>query len=107
MKAITLTNRVNTVINSFGTENIKVRIGDSTNNHRVLTVNQLIRFLSTRRNPSYVNLGKTLSRVYNSNRSTILQVRLDNGLTRTDAIDINELTGFLLGDYIGTEYLAA
>lgn len=101
MKTSTLVNSINNVIATFGTNEIKLAIGDSINNHRVLTVNQLIRFLGTRRKASYVNLGKALVKAYNANRGSISTARSVNGLVRTDAIDINELTSFLLGDYVG------
>lgn len=101
MKTNNLINGINSVISTFGTDNIKLTIGDSINNHRVLTVSQLIRFLGTRRKPQYVNLGKALVVAYSANRGGVIAARSLNGLVRTDAVDINELIDFLQGNYAG------
>lgn len=66
----------------------KKTIGDSTNNNRTLTVNQLIRVLA-KRDPF---MSKEIEIVYGILRSRILQDRVKRGVNRTDAIDLSELT---------------
>ena len=70
---------------------IKDRVGDSLNNNRVPSVNQVIRFL-TRENSStrQYEIGRTLRQIYNATRRTLRQNR---STLRTDAFDINEFTG--------------
>lgn len=71
---------------------IKLAIGDSINNHRVVSVSQVIRFL-TRRNATSAQrlLGSQLDTVYELLKDNILiNRRLVRGSVRTDAIDINE-----------------
>lgn len=69
------------------TNTIKVAIGDSINNNRTLSVNQVIRFLTTRRTPSKKALGESLVNVYTMLKPTIISKRIN---ARTDAVDINE-----------------
>lgn len=78
------------VVETYGTNAIKTSIGDSVNNNRTVTVNQLIRFLSTRRKPKLRLLGQQLETLYSNPliRAGVSDVRF---LTdRTDAIDLNE-----------------
>lgn len=77
-----------TVLNRYDTTDIKVAIGDSTNNHRTVTVNQVIRFLGTRRNATLKALGLDLTVAYEAIRDDILATR--SYTSRTDALDINE-----------------
>lgn len=69
-------------------EVIKNTVGDSLNNHRVPSVNQVIRYL-TRENSStrQYAVGAALRRIYGITRSALRGSRT-NG--RTDALDINE-----------------
>lgn len=76
------------VLAKFSTEEIKLKIGDSINNNRVITVNQLVRFLSTRRNANYKALGVALTTTYGLLKDNISIARA--ATYRTDAFDINE-----------------
>ena len=82
-----LSNLVN-VLNRYDNTDIKVAIGDSTNNHRTVTVSQVIRFLNTRRNVTLKALGADLTAAYEILREDILATRAYT--SRTDALDINE-----------------
>lgn len=79
------------VLENVGTENLKLTIGDSIDNNRVPTVNQVIRYL-TRAGASrnQKGLGKQLIGAYGILRRDI-QVSRAFSNSRTDAIDINEL----------------
>lgn len=73
---------------------IKETIGDSTNNNRVVTVSQVIRYL-TRKNASTAQrrLGINIRIRYNTDQ---LKIRRDmNWSNRTDAFDINEFLGLV------------
>lgn len=63
---------------------IKFYLGDSTNNHRTLTVNQVVRFLSR---TGAQRLSQTVGEVSRVLEPAILR----NRGNRTDAIDISEL----------------
>lgn len=87
---LTFVNSLDSVLNKFGTNVIKLAIGDSTNNNRVPTVNQVIRFLGRAGTPRAQKfLGKQLLSVYNT--ASVKSLILDSRGFRTDAIDINEL----------------
>lgn len=80
------------VVDTYGTTAIKETIGDSVNNNRTVTVNQLIRFLTSRRKANLRLLGLQLETVYASPllKAGISEIRF---LTdRTDAIDFSEFT---------------
>lgn len=81
-------NTLITVLNRYDTTDIKLAIGDSINNHRTVTVNQVIRFLGTRRNASLKALSADLQVAYNTIREDMLSTR--SYTNRTDALDINE-----------------
>jgi len=84
----TFVNNVSTVVSTVGNNSIKGYIGDSTNNHRTVTVNQLVRFLVESDNKYYRRLGYRLQSVYGALRASN-RIRRSTG--RTDAVDINEL----------------
>lgn len=84
----TFFNNLISVLNRYGTDDIKQAIGDSVNNNRTVTVRQVIRFLQTRRNATFKSLAQDLDFAYDSLRQDILDHRVDN--SRTDAFDINE-----------------
>ena len=67
---------------------VKDVVGDSVNNHRVPSVNQVIRFFK-RKNASTRQrlLGKKLEAIYGVTRTPLRQARHS---VRTDALDINE-----------------
>lgn len=91
-------NNLTTVLGSLETNEVKEAIGDSTNNHRTLTVSQVIRFLESRRNGNMRILGANLAEVYELIREDLI---FNRGNNRTDAIDINEFVDgfetFVLG----------
>lgn len=87
-KTVLFKNSVKEVLDNFTTNEIKELIGDSVNNHRVLTVNQVSRFLRTKKRTRV--LAKQLNAVYSKVRVSVLATRFLNGSRRTDAIDINE-----------------
>lgn len=72
-----------------GHRTIKEAIGDSTRNHRTPSVRQMIRlggFTKDRRTT------RELTAVYTVLRPYIIKARKDRGSSRTDAIDIAEMT---------------
>lgn len=93
------------VVGNLNTNSVKERLGDSTHNHRTLTVNQVVRFLNTKRTKGLKNLGNSLQNVYEILKEDIIANRLSR---RTDAIDINEFISFYesevicLGNHRGT-----
>lgn len=84
-----LVSDVQTTLDQYSLVQIKRSIGDSTNNNRGLSVNQVLRFLS-RKNPS---LGKQLEVTYNRVRHFMWVNRLSTA--RTDAYEWNELSDVL------------
>lgn len=87
-KVAVFLNNLRDIIKTLDTTEVKDTIGDSINNNRTLTVNQVIRYLVTRRNPKLKALGTQLSAVYYTIGKSALEMRYNN---RTDALDINEL----------------
>lgn len=83
---------VNTVLKTVNLDSVQVVIGDSTNNNRVPSVRQVIRYLNQ---TNQFTLGSDLGRVYRSLLSKKVFKRLRRGTYRTDAIDINELVQVL------------
>jgi len=75
----------------YSRDEIKTTLGDSTNNNRTLTVNQVIRFLTTRRDVDVKELGYNLQVAYDTVYYKVLNSRKSR---RTDAIDINEFLTF-------------
>lgn len=87
-------NRLKTVHTRNGTDTIKTTIGDSLNNNRVPTVNQMIRFLTSSDSTVYRSLGRRLRNVHNHVKSDArLITNLDS--RRTDAVDLSELVTYL------------
>ena len=78
---------VKAVVTTIETADVKGDVGDSTNNNRVPSVNQVIRFLTS---TNYA-LSSDLRRVYRSLQKNKAFKRLRRNNNRTDAIDINEL----------------
>lgn len=83
--------QIESVLTTFGRNDIKAAIGDSVANNRTVTINQLIRFLGTRRKPAFRALGTQLAAVYGLPTVSGLLTGNRSGLARTDAFDINEL----------------
>jgi hypothetical protein len=69
---------------------VKEVIGDSTENNRTLTVNQVIRYLEANQIRGGTRKAVRLRNVYSVLRDNILEDR-QLSTKRTDAIDINEL----------------
>ena len=89
-KYVMFLNSLQTVLSNKDRDAIKRTIGDSINNNRSLTVNQVIRFLTRRgASSSQKRLGKQLANVYGILREDI-QVRRSLFNSRNDALDINE-----------------
>lgn len=68
---------------------VKASIGDSTNNHRTLTVGQVSRYLRDIRRKT--RLSTSINRIHSLFREDIQNARNNS---RTDAIDINEFVAF-------------
>lgn len=86
-----LVNDVLEVVQSYGGTAIRKSLKDSTNRNRVVSVNQVIRFLKSRRNPAYRILATKLDAVYISTiRQSAINLRLLRGSSRSDAVDLNE-----------------
>ena len=64
---------------------VKNRIGDSINNNRTLSVNQVVRFLDQHNNKNAKVLAQQIINAYE-----VLKYDMKNRRSRTDAIDINE-----------------
>ncbi len=88
-----LKENINLHLEKNSTKKIKFVIGDSIYNHRALTVNQLIRFL-TRKNASQVqrSFGDSLKFAYQNLKPHLYDNR---NSPRTDALDINEFMDIL------------
>jgi hypothetical protein len=76
-------------LNEEGAQNVKALLGDSTDNNRVLSVNQVLRYLNL---SGYQSTAGRLNAVYLKVRSDI---RAEFGSARTDAIDWNEFVEFV------------
>lgn len=77
------------VVDGLDTSSVKSVIGDSINNNRTLSVNQVIRYLETRRSTASKTLAAQLSAAYDVLRPIILKHR-ESRNNRQDAIDIYE-----------------
>ena len=73
-------------VNSFDSRRIKLKIGDSTNNRRTLTISQVVRFLRATRRTA---LATQLETVYELLLPILRRQREVNNF-RTDAFDFNE-----------------
>ena len=92
MNALHMLNRIDEVIEWYGIDAIKARIGDSTDNNRTLSISQIKRFLATRRHTK----AKELLRALNEFRISTSGVRSCLGTTgRTDALDYTEFKEFV------------
>lgn len=79
-------NTMDSVLLNYPAVIVKSTIGDSTNNNRVPTVSQMIRFLNT---IGSSKLATNLSVSYDVLKEALYQRR--SSTSRTDAFDINEL----------------
>jgi hypothetical protein len=86
-KVVKFYDKLSDVLQKVSTVDAKLIIGDSINNHRTLTVNQVIRYLEEGGVRGGKKLANNLSLSYEILRPVILDYRNNN---RTDAIDINE-----------------
>lgn len=84
-------NKLLTEIDNIETVEAKLTIGDSINNHRTLTVNQVIRYLRESGVRGGKKLANNLEITYNVLRPLIVVARNNN---RSDGIDINEFKTF-------------
>jgi len=110
-KYATFASALQGVLNKYGRNTIKLAIGDSVGNNRTVTVNQLIRFLSTRRTLTLRVLGAQLQAVYALSLITegLEDLRWTN--ERTDAFDINEFlavynAAVLQGDAVSKRFVS-
>jgi len=90
-KYVLFYSQLNNIINSLDPVEVKLTIGDSINNNRTLTVNQLVRFLTDSKNRKFKKLGNSLLAVKELIAADIINSRNNN---RTDALDINEFLNF-------------
>ena len=97
-KYINFFNELTTAVNSLDAREVKLAIGDSTNNNRTLTVKQVVRFLTSNRNRRLKRLGNSLLAVNNIIGNDVFNSRNNN---RTDALDINEFINFYTEVVIG------
>lgn len=81
--------KIEAILKRYPRNYIKDLIGDSTNNNRAVSVQQLIRFLEI----FNVELAEQVTAVYAEVRSDVAANRFFN--YRTDAIDVNEFLTFL------------
>ena len=82
---------LNSTLNSLDPIEVKLALGDSINNNRTLTVNQVIRFLTQAGTRRQVKLGNNLLNIFSILKDDI---RANRGNLRTDALDINEFLNF-------------
>jgi hypothetical protein len=67
---------------------VKAVLGDSTNNNRALSVNQIIKYFTAHdASKKQRKVGQQLREVYPITRKYLRELRLNS---RTDAVDINE-----------------
>ena len=85
-KVESFVNRLTLVLEIHNRDSIKSIIGDSTNNNRTLTVNQVIRFLNKN---GYRKLAAEINALYFRLNNEIRDFR-NTTSSRTDAIDVNE-----------------
>ena len=76
---------INSVLETYEQDEIKFLLKDSLRNNRVLTVNQLIRFLVSQHSPI---LATKVATLYSAVKPYIKADR--SFINRTDAVDINE-----------------
>lgn len=86
-KCTQFVNDLNYVLNIYNRNYVKSFIGDSTNNNRTLTVNQVVRFLNA---TGRYTLAATLTAVSKRLTDDINASRYYSDINRTDAVDINE-----------------
>jgi hypothetical protein len=69
---------------------IKKTVGDSTNNNRTVSVNQVVRALNGTKSRKLGNIRKNVQTVYPLVRGDIRSLRTLRGVNRTDAYDLVE-----------------
>lgn len=79
--------KVNEVLDTHTTNEVKEIIGDSTNNNRTLTVRQIIRFFEVNNN---FRIANALELIYSKVKAELHEYRNDFNY-RTDGFDVNEL----------------
>lgn len=90
------------VVSDLDKTEVKRKIGDSTSNNRTLTVNQVIRFLTSSPNYKTRKLGRQLSEVRGLLSSRIAEYRRSLGLVRNDSFEISEIIKLLENDVLET-----
>jgi hypothetical protein len=78
-------------LSSWDKDFIKEFIGDSTNNTRTLTANQLVRFLSNMEDDELNFLGDKVRIARKLLLNAMREDRINAELTRTDAFSVTEL----------------
>ena len=89
-KAQKFVNNLTDVLNDINVVKVKKSIGDSTNNNRTLTVNQVIRYLTSRRKTNLKKLGEDLQTIYGNRKVRKLLKVLRTSSSRTDSVDVSE-----------------
>lgn len=74
------------VLSDLDQSRVKRSIGDSTQNNRTISVNQLVRFLTRRGNRGDQILARRISTLLESVRDLVSL----NRINRTDAVDVSE-----------------
>lgn len=88
--------------NTANSKSVKEVIGDSTDNNRTVTVNQVIRYLTQ---TGQRTVATRLVTAYNILRPTIQEQRLADGIVRTDAIDLDEFVRVYREEVMNTRNL--
>jgi len=101
-KYVNFFQQLSTVVGSLDPVEVKLTIGDSINNNRTLTINQVARFLTGSRNRRFKLLGNSLLAVKGILNEDLINSRNNN---RTDALDINEFLNFYGETVINGGYL--
>ena len=87
--------QLTSTVESLNVDTVKSTIGDSTDNHRSLSVSQLIRYLNTRRNVNNRRLAAVTQEVYASVRNAIYAERASFGLSTEYTVYVGEFISFL------------
>jgi hypothetical protein len=99
-KKVEFLTKLEKMLNDYGSKGIQLSIGDSIYNHRVVSVNQAIRFLKFHNK----TLSRRLSVAFAILKPTMSYNRKNRG-SRTDAYDLNELRKTLMA-FVAAEQVA-
>ena len=82
---------------------VKTSIGDSTNNHRNLTVNQVVRALAGAKSRKLKTLRRNIQMIYPLVQPNLQVNRVLNGLGRRDSYEFGEFL-FMAGELAGPTF---